>query len=265
MPFRDGTAVLFSDERLLFQIRFRALSSVGGQLVFSGNEAEEVENETTLIKPDPGVSVPSAQILYVPAPSFSVAAGAGEGEFTNPNNRYDVTNDGYVTPSDALALVNFLNSSGTTVLSGTAAGGEGEAGHMYYDVNSDYVVSPSDVLGVINFLNAAVTPSAGEGEAAAELLVSASPPESPLASGLPAWDLLRSPSASTVLVAAASSADWALPEIPEEAEYFAATGAEDEISQELSLEAILSDALADDIAAAWGQGDALDLLPDEWV
>jgi hypothetical protein len=56
-----------------------------------------------------------------------------------------------------------------------------------------------------------------------------------------------------------------LPEDPEEVEYFAATGAEDEISPELSLEAILSDALADDIAAAWGQGDALDLLPDEWV
>ena len=58
--YQGGTAVLFSNEQLLFQIRFRALGGAGGQLVFSGNEAEEVVNETTLIKPDPGVSVPDS-------------------------------------------------------------------------------------------------------------------------------------------------------------------------------------------------------------
>lgn len=263
--FPGGPAETFPGEALLFRIRFRALGGAGGQLVFSGNEADAVVSETTLVNPFPGVSVPTAQILFDSAAPFTVTAGAGEGEFTNPNNRFDVNNDNYVTPYDALALVNFLNVSGTTALLGTAGGGEGEAGRMYYDVNSDYVVSAIDALGVINYLNAVIQGAAGEGEAPAELPVSASVSQARLAGGLPAGDLLTPPRASTAPVAADSSTDWWLPEEHEETDYFAAVGADDGIGQELSRGPILSDALADDIAAAWGQSDALELLPTDWL
>ncbi len=263
--FPGGPAETFSGEALLFRIRFEALGGAGGQLVFSGNEADAVVSETTLVNPYPGVSVPTAQILFDSAAPFTVTAGAGEGEFTNPNNRFDVNNDNHVTPYDALALVNFLNVSGTTALLGTAGGGEGEAGRMYYDVNSDFVVSAIDALGVINYLNAALSGAAGEGEAPAELPVSASVSQVRLAGVLPARDLLTLPRASTAAAAADSLTDWWLPEEHEETDYFAAVGADERTGPELSREPILSDALADDIAAAWGQSDAFELLPTDWL
>ncbi len=195
--FQGGTATRFPDERLLFQIRFRALSGPGGTLTFTADAADEPVNETTLIKPDPGVSVPTAQVRYVSATPITVIGGAGEGEFTNPNNRYDVTNDGIVTPGDVLAVVNLLNSSGTTALTPTA-GGEGEAGRMYYDVNSDYLVSPIDVLSVINFINGATSQATGEGEASAVLFAAAPSVEAGWGGGLPAENLDQSPRAAPV-------------------------------------------------------------------
>jgi hypothetical protein len=136
---------------------------------------------------------------------------------------------------------------------------------MYYDVNADYVVSAIDALGVINYLNAVLTGAAGEGEAPAELPVSASVSQARLAGVLPAGDLLTPPRSSTAPAAADSSADGWLPEEHEETDYFAAVGADDGIGPELSRGPILSDALADDVAAAWGQNDALELLPTDWL
>ncbi len=263
--YQGGSARLFSNEQLLFQIRFRALGGAGGTVIFDANEAEEVVNETTLIKPDPGVSVPTAQIRFVDSAPLTVSAGSGEGEFTNPFNRYDVNNDGYATPADALALVNFLNSSGTTDLSQWAAGGEGEAGRLYYDVNSDWIVSPADVLGVINYLNSVAVQPTGEGEAVASLAAaSLLPAESRSASGLPLGDQLNSSSANPVAATESASANW-LPEKPEERDYFAIAGAKDAVELDAALEPLLSDALAGDIAGAWGQDFSLDLLPDAWV
>lgn len=261
--YQGGNAVVFSNEQLLFQVRFRALGTTGGTFSFDANEAEEVENETTLIKPDPGVSVPKAQIRFVDSAPLTVTAGAGEGEFTNPYNRYDVNNDGYATPSDALTLVNFLNTTGTTDLSLLAAGGEGEAGRLFYDVNSDWLVSPADVLGVVNYLNSLTTQATGEGEASAELAASLFLAESHAASGLPLADLLNRPSANRVPATETSSADR-LPEEHAAVDYFTAAGAEDELGLDPSLQPLLSDAMVDDIAAAWGQSPSGDLLPAAW-
>ena len=67
-------------------------------------------------------------------------------------NRFDVNNDGFVSPIDALILVNMVNTSGGGNLGG---GGEGEgAGDKYYvDVNEDGFLSPLDILWVVNKLN----------------------------------------------------------------------------------------------------------------
>jgi hypothetical protein len=63
----------------------------------------------------------------------------------------DVNGDQYVSPMDALAIINQLNATGYS-----ASLGEGEAGapSMFLDVNGDSQVSPIDALSVINTLNA---------------------------------------------------------------------------------------------------------------
>jgi len=118
---------------------------------------------------------------------------------------------------------------------------------------------------VINYLNSVAVQPTGEGEASAELAAaSLLPAESLSASGLPPGELRNSPSANPVPATESASANW-LPEKHEELDYFAIAGATDAVELEASLEPLLSDALADDIAAAWGQGSSLDLLPDAWV
>ena len=93
-----------------------------------------------------------------------VAPGAGtSGSFlsSNPKDPLDVNNDGFVTPIDALLVINEINAHGSHVLDIN-----GFHTAPFIDTDTDNIVSPHDVLLVINRLNA---PSAGslgaEGEA----------------------------------------------------------------------------------------------------
>jgi hypothetical protein len=260
--------VTFAGEQLLFQIKFVALGGGTGTLTFAADPADDLPlNETTLIKPDPGVSVPPAQIRYVNTSTITVVGGSGEGEFTNPYNRYDVNNDGFVTPIDVLAVVNFLNTAGTTDLTPWAPGGEGEAKGPYYDVNSDYFISPMDVLGVVNFLNSLAVQASGEGESAGDELVALASPTANASSVLLAWEVNQSPnprSGSAGELASGSEPKWWLPDQDAGADYFAdvsrnAAGS----AVDSSLEAVLDDGLADDVATAWSLGSEVeDLLAD---
>ncbi len=74
----------------------------------------------------------------------------------NPSMPTDANDDGFVTPLDALLIINYLNSAG----SGPVPPGEP---FPFYDVNGDNFVSPVDVLLVINELNN--RRASGEGEA----------------------------------------------------------------------------------------------------
>jgi hypothetical protein len=68
----------------------------------------------------------------------------------NPNNPLDVDGDGSVTPSDALAIINFLNAPGyDPALPSNAA-----AGANYLGVLGSDSVIPEDALQVIDYLNA---------------------------------------------------------------------------------------------------------------
>ncbi len=78
--------------------------------------------------------------------------------YSNPSNRLDVNNDGFVSPIDALQVLNFLNLNGTTQLTLPVS----SALPPYLDVNGDGSVSSIDALQVINFLNARL--QGGEGE-----------------------------------------------------------------------------------------------------
>jgi large repetitive protein len=80
---------------------------------------------------------------------------------TNLNNPVDVNNDGYVSPLDALIVINYMNANGP----GTAAPTSGFSAGPYVDVNGDGSITPLDALIVINYLNALYLASQGEGEA----------------------------------------------------------------------------------------------------
>ena len=70
-----------------------------------------------------------------------------EDVFNNSKNALDVNNDGFVSPSDALLVINDLIANGSRRLVGK------RDGMLYVDVNNDGFVSPSDALKVINRLN----------------------------------------------------------------------------------------------------------------
>ncbi|MEX0818094.1 MAG: hypothetical protein WD070_00830, partial [Pirellulaceae bacterium] len=68
-----------------------------------------------------------------------------EEEVVDVLNRMDVSGDGYVTPLDALLIINELNANGShTALTGV---------ERLMDVNADTAIAPSDVLAIFNYLN----------------------------------------------------------------------------------------------------------------
>ncbi len=77
--------------------------------------------------------------------------------WNNTRLRYDVNNDGLVTPVDPLFIINRINASGAGPLPIPPTPGSPPP---YYDVVADNVIAPSDANAVINYLNA----NGGEGE-----------------------------------------------------------------------------------------------------
>lgn len=84
--------------------------------------------------------------------SITVASAAS---FQNPTNARDVNADGFVSPVDALLLINHLNSVGAHALTVDLPG------IAFPDTNGDNFISSVDVLLVVNQLNSAPNP---EGE-----------------------------------------------------------------------------------------------------
>jgi hypothetical protein len=270
----------FANERLLWQIPFTAQTPVGGQgtIVFNAEPASNPQvNEVTLIHstnppasgPDPGETVPPALVTYIDAPSITILGAGGEGEFTNPNNAMDVNNDGYASPSDALALINYLNANGPQELtsSNPAASAEGEnAVTFYYDTNGDYVISPLDVIGVVNYLNAQSASTLGEGEAppvlAAEPEVIAMQVDPQTAmrivAALPSdqTDPVRS-------VDEAFASNSLLPEAAVESAVPAPDTLDGDVLQ--GIETLVMDDLAEDVGEAWLEGDLTDDILDALV
>jgi hypothetical protein len=88
--------------------------------------------------------------------------------WTNPQMALDVSNDGELSPIDALLVINDLNTSGPRQL---PAPQSGEAPPPFLDTSGDGYVTPIDALRVLNHLNdepvtaVPVFPDAGEAEA----------------------------------------------------------------------------------------------------
>ena len=69
-------------------------------------------------------------------------------DFCNSFNPLDVNDDGFVSPLDALVVINDLNSKGSSQLIGTRGQDQ-----PYVDVDGDDHLSPRDALIVVNLLN----------------------------------------------------------------------------------------------------------------
>ncbi|MEO8497803.1 MAG: Ig-like domain-containing protein, partial [Planctomycetota bacterium] len=74
----------------------------------------------------------------------------------------DVNNDGFITPLDALIVINSLNLMGTRPLPNPPV--PPNSPPPFYDTNGDGTISPVDVLLIINYLNDPANQSEGEGE-----------------------------------------------------------------------------------------------------
>jgi len=82
--------------------------------------------------------------------------------YQNPRNRFDVDDDGSVSPLDVLVVINTLNLRGIRLLGPT------DFGPPFIDVNGDNSVDPIDVLQVINYINRRSQPLDSEGEGEGE-------------------------------------------------------------------------------------------------
>jgi VCBS repeat-containing protein len=98
--------------------------------------------------------------------------------YQNPSRRTDVNNDGFVSPLDALILINLINSnSGTPVPVGSLPKPDiSRPGPPdFVDVNANGTVDPLDVLEVINFINSGGANGEGEGEGKGDASASIAP------------------------------------------------------------------------------------------
>jgi hypothetical protein len=158
-------------EKLQFVLEVTA--NAAGVLTFVNDPADISPFHDSLVF-DPTTVLQPNQIRFV---GDSITIGnlaAGEG-FTNAGNRFDVNNDGFISPIDALVVINSLGRGGSRPL--LPSGAEGEAGaRMFIDVNGDGFISPIDVLQVINAMNQRRSGSAeGEGSAVLESVSDDSP------------------------------------------------------------------------------------------
>jgi len=125
-----------------------------GKLTFTPlPNASGTANVTIVLKDDGGTA--NDGVDTSPPQTFAITITKPH-PWHNALNAMDVNGDGQVTPADALAVINLINSIGPGPLTGVSDGN-------FYDVRADNFLSPSDALMIINYLNS--LPRGGEGEA----------------------------------------------------------------------------------------------------
>lgn len=152
---------------------------------FDGDGSLDTSSVRIEVSPAPNGSVEvldDGLIRFTPTPGFAGEASFGysvkdnsgtrsnvatvsvrvqNSRWQNPQNSLDVNADGFVSPIDALLIINYINSKGDPILPSS-----GFIPPPYIDTTGDELVTPNDVLQVINFLNANSQGRAlGEGEA----------------------------------------------------------------------------------------------------
>ena len=176
--FQTGTSPLRGNELLLFAANFKA--DKVGTFTYAANPADASPLHDVLLFNPPSPPVTVDQVNYFVTPTLLggsltiTAAAGGEAEYTNTTNPLDVNNDGFITPIDALLIINNMNSYGARPLvpGGGGETGAGAASRVYLDVNADKYLSAIDALMVCNYLNRPGN-GEGEGDASAESIDSA--------------------------------------------------------------------------------------------
>ncbi|MFO1062607.1 MAG: Ig-like domain-containing protein [Pirellulales bacterium] len=131
IPAPSGTAVVQPNGKIVFT----PSTNYSGQVQFSYIVRDNVGTASNVAK----VNVQVFQSIW-----------------RNPTLQLDVSADGFVSPIDALLVINYINAGRPSDLPGS-----GIVPAPYYDTNGDEKVTPIDALLVINYLNTGVS---GEGE-----------------------------------------------------------------------------------------------------
>ncbi|MCR9295207.1 MAG: Ig-like domain-containing protein, partial [bacterium] len=133
-PSPSGTAEVLANG----QIRFTPSAGFSGQARFSYVVSDNVGTVSNLAE---------------------VVVRVQNSAWQNPNGTLDVNNDSFVTPIDALLIINYLNGGGEQFLPDS-----GVTPPPYLDPNGDEFVTPVDALLIINALNRTSGGGSGEGE-----------------------------------------------------------------------------------------------------
>jgi len=113
-------------------------------------------------------ALPSERLI-----SIVGAWGLDRAQAWNRHDPLDVNADGFVSPIDALLVINDLNIAGSRLLAVPPLTAPGQV--QFLDVNGDQFLSPVDALEVINYLNLSLPDSdEGEGEQAGEFVLDGS-------------------------------------------------------------------------------------------
>ncbi len=117
--------------------------NAAGTARFAGSPADLMPQHDTLVFADN--SPVSSELIRLDVLTITVSTpGSGE---QNQDNNYDVNGDGFVSPIDALIVINDLAMSGEGENSNNGSGNKN-----YPDVNGDFKVTAIDALLVVNRL-----------------------------------------------------------------------------------------------------------------
>ncbi len=147
------------EERLLMTLPFQANSA--GVLEFTTDGPDNLPSREILLWPASAENVTNDRVDFGTATITITSTTAAFAPFMNPANRYDVNNDGFISPIDVKILIDNLNDFGARDL---AADSAGYVPGSYLDVSGDDILSPRDVLFVVTALNEANSSSAAAGE-----------------------------------------------------------------------------------------------------
>ncbi|XZE55421.1 dockerin type I domain-containing protein [Planctomycetaceae bacterium SH139] len=153
----NGSSVALDDLR--FGPPITATSATFGTFEFTGLPAGTYQlqldtnsSQYEVIEPTRTIEVSAAATT-----PLVVATRRLTSPWTNPDDPFDVNDNGVVQPIDALIIINELNRGGARELDDSVSP------PPYLDVTGDRRVTPLDALRVINFLNRTPAPGGGGG------------------------------------------------------------------------------------------------------
>ncbi len=143
-----GTATVVdpSDSSYTFAVSDARFEFVGEQLKLRDDRQIDGNQDAVI----PLTITATGDAGDVVSETFDITVVLGRSAHHNYNLPQDVNGDGYVSPIDALIIINEINSNGAHPI---PIGGEGEPPTHRIDVNGDGMITPIDVLLIINLLN----------------------------------------------------------------------------------------------------------------